>query len=173
MFSLKPSTLAGVEPLVRRVLIVDPNAHIAKLLAESLKTLGSRDVTIEPGRDRGMQAAAAIEPTLIVTEFFDEIDGPAFIRGIRKSSLACRKAPIMVLSANATTSTIKAARDAGAHEFLRKPFSQGDLLRRLENLSRIARPWVDNAIYTGPDRRRFNSGAGMRRASDMVEAGGI
>ena len=38
---------------------------------------------------------------------------------------------MIVVSAEATAERIKAARDAGAHEFLKKPFSAGDLFKRV------------------------------------------
>ena len=63
-----------------------------------------------------------------------------------------------MVSAEATAEKIKAARDAGAHEFLKKPFSAGDLFKRVENVGTRPRNWVEAVIYVGPDRRRFNSG---------------
>ena len=50
------------------------------------------------------------------------------------------------------------ARDAGVHEFLRKPFTSGDLLKRVENVALKPRDWIEAVGYVGPDRRRFNSG---------------
>ncbi len=77
---------------------------------------------------------------------------------LRRSTLDCRQAPIIVLSAEATAAAIKAARDAGAHEFLCKPFTAGALFKRVENVILKPRPWIEAKMYVGPDRRRFNSG---------------
>jgi hypothetical protein len=63
------------------------------------------------------------------------------------------------------------ARDAGVHEFLRKPYTMKDLLRRLEAVSLKPRDWVEAVQYVGPDRRRFNSAeyAGPRKRRSDVE----
>ena len=55
------------------------------------------------------------------------------------------------------------------HEFLRKPFTIKDLLRRLEAVTLRQRDWVEAVGYVGPDRRRFNSGdysGALKRRSD-------
>src|SRR5208283_5007257 len=70
----------------------------------------------------------------------------------------CRRAPVIMFSAEATAAAIIGARDAGVHEFLRKPFTIKDLMRRLEAVAMRPRDWVEGIGYVGPDRRRFNSG---------------
>ena len=51
-----------------------------------------------------------------------------------------------------------AARNAGVHEFLRKPFAARDLNRRLEAAILHSRDWIEAVTYAGPDRRQFNVG---------------
>jgi CheY-like chemotaxis protein len=169
MFSIDPAARSRVKPLLQRVLIVDPRSHIARLLGECLEALGGRDVMIEADQLAALGAAKATEPTLIVTEALEDADPFAFVRSIRRSSMACRAAPVVVLTTLATASAVQSAKDAGAHEFLRKPFSPPDLMRRLDHLAKQPRPWVENAAYAGPDRRFFNSGAAKRRLSDRLE----
>jgi DNA-binding response OmpR family regulator len=73
-------------------------------------------------------------------------------------------------TAQATAAAILAARDAGVHEFLRKPFTIKDLVRRLEAVTLRPRDWVEAVDYIGPDRRRFNSGdytGPLKRRSDL------
>ena len=65
---------------------------------------------------------------------------------------------MIVVSAEATAAAIIGARDAGAHEFLRRPFTFNDLMRRLDAVARRPRAWVEGVDYVGPDRRRFNAG---------------
>src|SRR5690606_1185505 len=87
-----------------------------------------------------------------------DLDGEELARRLRRSDLACRRAPIIMVTAEATASTILGARDAGVHEFLRKPFTTADLQRRIENVALKPRDWIEAVEYVGPDRRRFNSG---------------
>jgi CheY-like chemotaxis protein len=100
----------------------------------------------------------------------EKLDGVEFTRKLRRSTLACRQAPVVMMTGQATAAAILAARDAGVHEFLRKPFTTKDLVRRLEAVTLRPRDWIEAVDYIGPDRRRFNSGdytGALKRRSDM------
>jgi CheY-like chemotaxis protein len=159
VFAVDRRTLARIEPVVSRVLIVDPNVHAARLLTESMKGLGAREVAVEPDEARAMKAAEALEPGIVFIERTGPgLDGEALARALRRSHLECRRAPIVMVTAEATASTILGARDAGVHEFLRKPYTSADLFKRVENVALKPRDWIEGVAYVGPDRRRFNSG---------------
>jgi len=158
VFALDAKTMQRIAPVVRRVIIVDPNPAAARLLQDLLKGFGSREIVVEGDEARVLDLAREMEPALIFTERTGpKLDGEALARRIRRSSLSCRRAPIIMVTAEATASAIKGARDSGVHEFLRKPFTSGDLQRRIENLATKPRDWVEAVGYIGPDRRRFNS----------------
>lgn len=152
-------TLERIEPVIRRVLIVDASPYAAKLLGELIKGMGGRNIVFETDGDRVLDIAERLEPTLVFVERSGpRLDGEAVARRIRRSRLGCRTAPIIMATAEATAGNIKGARDSGVHEFLVKPFATGDLLRRLINVATKPRDWVEGVAYVGPDRRRFNSG---------------
>lgn len=166
MFTLDQKTIHRLEPTLRRVIIADPNAASARLLVDIVKSLGGREVYTECDQRRAIDLARDSDPGLIITERSGpRLDGEALARAIRRSELTCRQAPIIMVTADATAATIKGARDAGVHEFLRKPFTSADLFRRIENVALKPRDWVEAVAYVGPDRRRFNSGeyAGPRK----------
>jgi CheY-like chemotaxis protein len=159
VFAVDRRLLTRLEPVVRRVLIVDPNAHAARLITDIMKGLGTREIMVEADQHAALKAAARLDPGLIFTESTgQDLDGEAFARALRRSDLVCRRAPIIMVTAEATASSIKGARDAGVHEFLRKPFTSADLTKRVENVALKPRNWVEGVMYVGPDRRRFNSG---------------
>ncbi len=159
MFAADAKTLNRIEPAVRRVLIADPNPASARMLQDVLKTMGAREVVIEADEHRVLDHARELEPGLVFTERSGpRLDGEQLARKIRRSSLSCRQTPIIMVTAEATASSIKGARDAGIHEFLRKPFTAADLFRRVENVALKPRDWIEAVGYVGPDRRRFNSG---------------
>lgn len=175
MFAVDRRVLAKLEPVVKRVLIVDPNPHAARLLTDIMKGLGARDVVVQLDEKRALAAAAELEPGLVFTERGGEgTDGESLTRSLRRSHMNCRRAPIIMVTADATARTILGARDSGVHEFLRKPFTSADLFKRVENVALKPRDWVEAVGYVGPDRRRFNSGEysgpGKRRA-DRSAAG--
>ena len=175
MFAVDRRLLGRLEPVTKRVLIVDPNAHAARLLTDLMKALGAREIAVEATEARALKTAAALEPGIIFTERLGEgLDGENFARRLRRSDLPCRRAPIIMITAEATASIILGARDAGVHEFLRKPFTSADLQRRVENVALKPRDWVEAVEYVGPDRRRFNSGEytgpGKRRSDRPTTA---
>lgn len=159
MFAIDTKTLSRIEPVVRRTLVVDPNPHSARLLMDVMKALGAREVVTEPDNKRAMAMARDLEPGLIFTERSGPgLDGEELTRLIRRSGMPCRRAPIIMVTADATASSIMGARDVGVHEFLRKPYTSNDLFKRIENVALKPRDWIEAVGYVGPDRRRFNSG---------------
>jgi len=159
---------------LERVLVVEPQTASARLLTELLKDLGARFVVVESTPGRAMQVCRSEDPQIIFTEFAGpNLDGLAFVRQMRKSELACRQAPVIMVTGEATAQAILGARDAGVHEFLRKPFTIKDLVRRIEAVTLKQRDWVEAVRYIGPDRRRFNSGdykGPRKRKSDTAAA---
>ena len=174
MFAADPKTLQRIEPVVRRVLICDPNAASARMLGDLLKGLGARQLAFEPEERRALEMARDLDPGIVFVERSGpRLDGESLTRRLRRSSYPCRKAPVIMVTADATASSIKGARDAGVHEFLRKPFTAGDLLKRVEIVAVKPRDWIEAVQYVGPDRRRFNSGeyAGPRKRRADAGAG--
>ena len=175
MFNAEPKTLAKLKPHIERVLVVDPYAASTRILYDLLKNMGAGDVETTTRSSHGLEIAESFNPQLVLTELEGtHVDGPLFTKRLRRSECAARHAPVIVITAEATAEKIKAARDSGAHEFLRKPFKAGDLFRRVENVSLKPRPWVEGVMYVGPDRRRFNSGdyAGPRKRRSDGKATG-
>jgi len=174
VFTADPKVLSKIEPGVRKVLIVDPNVAAARLLADIMKGLGARDVRMETDEKAALSVARELDPDIVFTERSGpRLDGEAFARKLRRSNLSCRRAPIIMVTNDATAATIKGARDSGVHEFLRKPYTSGDLFKRVEIVTLKPRTWIEAVGYVGPDRRRFNSGefAGTgKRQADRAQS---
>lgn len=159
MFTADAKTLSRLEPAVRRTIIIDPNPAAVRLLSDIMKGLGAREIYSESDEEQALELARDVEPGMIFIERSGEtLSGENLARRIRRSSMACRSSPIIMVTGEATAAAIKGARDAGVHEFLRKPFTTGDLFKRVENVAVKPRPWIEAVGYVGPDRRRFNSG---------------
>ena len=158
MFDGNVRTLQRVAAKVQRVLVVDPNPAMARLLAEHMRPLGAVEMFAAPTAEKGYALARTTDPQLIFVEHAQSgVDGLAFTRKVRRGDLACREAPIIMCATDATADVIFGARDAGVHEFMRKPFNIKDLERRLEAVTLKPRDWIEGVGYVGPDRRRFNS----------------
>ena len=144
--------------LLERVLIVDAHPATAKMLADLARSIARCQIWTAADHVRGLELAQTSEPRLVFVEHGGGQDGVGFTRELRRSYVAARKAAVIVVSAEATAAAIIGARDAGAHEFLRRPFTFNDLMRRLETVARRPRNWIEGIDYVGPDRRRFNAG---------------
>ena len=173
MFNADPRTKHRIAQQIERVLIIDPVAGSHRLLGELMKEMGARHTMVAATSERAKHICADFNPQIILTEFAaSELDGLEFTQWLRRSNQVCRQAPVIMVTAEATAASIIGARNSGVHEFLRKPFTAGDLYRRVENVMLKPRPWIQAQAYVGPDRRRFNSGefdGAKKRRSDSYK----
>jgi DNA-binding response OmpR family regulator len=100
-------------------------------------------------------------------------DGFSFIRWLRRSDLEPnRTTPVVVVSANSSSVSIKRARDSGATFYLAKPISPKTLLDRVMWVLRDNRQFVITDTFAGPDRRfRLEGpppGVAPRRKTDIT-----
>jgi len=109
------------------VLIVDDEPQIVRALAINLKARGWQVVTAADGRG-ALAAAAERHPDVVILDLgLPDMDGVDVIAGIR----GWTRVPIIVLSARQDSSDKVAALDAGADDYVTKPFGMDELLARL------------------------------------------
>jgi DNA-binding response OmpR family regulator len=170
LFNTDAKIIQRMSPMLQRVLILDPQPTGARLIGELMRDIARSQVAVAETREKAFKLAANLDPQIIFAEMGPTpVDGVAFTRELRRGNLNCRYAPVIMVTGQATAASILAARDGGVHEFLRKPFTLKDLLRRLEAVTMRQRDWVEAVDYVGPDRRRFNSGdytGALKRRSD-------
>jgi CheY-like chemotaxis protein len=173
VFNEDYKTIQRMVPMLQRVLIVDPQPNGARLIADLMRNIARSQIWTAPSTAKAIPLAKSIDPQLVFVEMSGPgLDGCEFARSLRRSHLGCRQTPIVMVTSTATAAGILAARDAGVHEFLRKPFTTKDLLRRLEAVTLRPRDWIEAVAYIGPDRRRFNSGdyaGALKRRSDVKD----
>lgn len=159
MFDGDNKAYKRMAPKLQRVVIADPNPNSARMLTEILRDIARTQTWVATTTERALKLAQTCEPQVIFVELrMDGFDGLDFTRRLRRSEMATRQVPVIMTTGAATAAGILAARDAGVHEFLRKPYSLKDLVRRLEAVTLGDRDWIEAVQYVGPDRRRFNSG---------------
>jgi DNA-binding response OmpR family regulator len=121
--------------------------------------MGARQCRNAQTTDTGLRLSINFQPQLIFVEFSGRgLSAVDFLMSLRRGGTAVRRAPVIVVTGDTRATSIRASRDAGAHEFLCKPFTATNVFRRVENVTLKTRPWVETDAYIGPDRRRFNSG---------------
>jgi len=116
------------------VLVVEDESSIAQFVAASLSAAGMNPIAA----GSSAQAQAEIERNafhlLIVDLGLPDEDGVSLIRRVRRD----RATPIIVLSARTQEAEKIAALDAGADDYLTKPFGVGELLARVRAMLRRA-----------------------------------
>ena len=171
---LDSKTQQKVAERIQRVLIVDSQPLAVRMLSDLLRGALGCEVYNAADADRAYAIARALDPSLIFVEHpAYGVDGYELTRKLRRSDMACRVAPIVMVTAEATAHSIITARDCGMHEFLRKPYTANDLKKRLEAVTLKPRDWVEAVQYVGPDRRRFNSAdySGLRKRRNDADKG--
>ncbi|MFC7849218.1 response regulator [Arthrobacter sp. NPDC057388] len=116
------------------VLVVDDDQHLLKALRITLQAHGYTVETAADGEE-ALLAAARNPPQLVVLDLgLPDMDGAAVLRELRRWSTA----PVLVLSARHGSSDKVDALDAGADDYITKPFGLEELLARLRALLRRA-----------------------------------
>jgi two-component system, OmpR family, KDP operon response regulator KdpE len=121
---LKP--LALYEAASSRVLVIEDEADIRRFVRVALESEG-HEVTEAANLQRGLIEAGLRRPDLVVLDLgLPDGDGVDFIREFRNWS----SSPVLVLSARSAEFDKIRALDAGADDYLVKPFGSGELLAR-------------------------------------------
>ena len=114
-------------PDLPRILVVDDELGIVRALAINLKALGY-EIEAAASGEEALRKAADHRPDAVILDLgLPGIDGIDVIRGLR----VWTNVPIIVLSVRDAEREKIAALDAGADDYVTKPFGMGELLARL------------------------------------------
>lgn len=129
------------------VLIVDDDPQLLRALSINLKARDYRVVTAMDGAT-GLAAAAAELPDVVILDLgLPDLDGSEVVTGLRGWS----QVPILVLSARDDPRVKVSALDAGADDYITKPFGMDELLARLRAALRRGVPVPDAPVVRTPD----------------------
>src|ERR1700741_4622368 len=148
-----------------RVLVVDDEPSILRALRT---TLGAREYVVSTAVDgtTGLAAVARDRPDVIILDLgLPDMDGTEVIHGVR----GWTSIPIIVLSAWGQESERGAGGDAGADDYVPKPFGMDELLARLRAAVRRASPAPDEPVVKTPD---FTVDLAAKRVSRDSDGGG-
>jgi two-component system KDP operon response regulator KdpE len=129
-----------------RVLVVDDEVQIRRFLRIALEANGYRVYEASNGRD-AIQEAARLRPDLVILDMgLPDMEGLEVLKRLRE----WLPTPVIILSVRDADRDKVAALDAGADDYLTKPFSLEELMARMRTAQRHARP--------GPQSLEFRSG---------------
>jgi two-component system KDP operon response regulator KdpE len=147
-----------------KILVVDDEPQIRKLLQTGLRGYGFQVITADNGRD-ALQIAAQQAPDVIILDIAlgSEPDGLEVCRRLREWS----KTPIIMLSVRSEEQTKVAALNAGADDYLTKPFGMEELRARIQAILR--RSSVDSATSPTAEIRAGDLVIDLANRRVMVE----
>ena len=132
---------------LRKILVVDDEAEIRRFLRASLKLYYHEIIESENGSE-ALEQIYSQKPDLVILDLgLPDMDGVEVTRQIRSMS----NVPIIILSVrNYETDKIEAL-DAGADDYLTKPFGMGELLARVRVVLRRQEPQISKTSLKSGD----------------------
>jgi two-component system KDP operon response regulator KdpE len=117
-----------------RILVVEDDPQLLRAMRITLQARGHEVIPAATGR-KGLSEAAAARPDLVVLDLgLPDLDGVEVIQGLR----GWTSVPIIVLSGRTSGGDKVAALDAGADDYVTKPFGIEELLARIRAVTRRA-----------------------------------
>jgi len=127
-----------------RIMIIDDEPQMRRLLQVALTAHGYEIREAETGRE-GIDQTAVFHPDLIVLDLsLPDLDGIEVIKKLREWT----QTPVIILSVREQEGDKIAALDAGADDYVTKPFSMGELLARIRTALRHAAGTGDEPVLT-------------------------
>jgi len=127
-----------------RIMIIDDEPQMRRLLQVALTAHGYEIREAETGR-AGIDQTAVFHPDLIVLDLsLPDLDGIEVIKQLREWT----QTPVIILSVREQEGDKIAALDAGADDYVTKPFSMGELLARIRTALRHAAGAGDEPVLT-------------------------
>ena len=139
-----------------KVLVVDDNAHMRKLVYTIMQAFGTVHISEAASGERALVMLRDINPDVIILDWqMEGMTGIEFARTLRTAKTTPNPfVPIIMLTGHTHIDHVRAARDAGINEFLAKPVSAKGVMTRLASVIEHPRPFVRTPDYFGPCRRR-------------------
>jgi two-component system response regulator MprA len=149
-----------------RVLVIDDDRALRDALRRAL-ALGGYDVEVAENAQHGLSRIAATGPDAIVLDVgMPDIDGVELCRRLRSSG---NRVPVLMLTARDAIEDRIEGLDAGADDYLVKPFDVGELEARLRALLRRAGAERDPSAVTFGELRLDPARHGVAVDGELVE----
>jgi CheY-like chemotaxis protein len=139
-----------------KVLVVDDNVHMRKLVTTILQAFGVVQIFEADSGDRSWAILRESNADVVVLDWVMEgMSGLDLIQMIRSNPATPNPfVPVIMLTGHTSMDHVRQARDAGVNEFIAKPVSVKTMMSRLVAVIEHPRPFVRTHGYFGPCRRR-------------------
>lgn len=144
------------------IFIVDDDQAIGEMLSLVLENEGFQTVTCMDGL-RAVEMFPTVKPDLVLLDvMLPGLDGTEVARRIRQTS----NVPIIMLTAKSDTTDVVAGLEAGADDYVPKPFKVAELLARIRARFRTMRPLSGEAAANEPNAAAMNH---IERGSIVID----
>lgn len=145
-------------------LVIDDEPQIRRLLRVTLEANGYRVFDAMTGQDGIVQAAQRRPDVVLLDLGLPDLEGVAVLKRLREWS----RVPVIILSVRDREDDKVAALDAGADDYVTKPFNSAELLARLRAALRHVQPQGAEAIFRSGDLEIDLSARVVRRHGQEV-----
>jgi two-component system, OmpR family, phosphate regulon response regulator PhoB len=153
-----------------QILVVEDESGIAELISLNIRHAGWEPRVVMSAEAAQAQVRDSLPALAVVDWMLPGMSGPSLVRQWRAQERT-RTLPVLMLTARATEADLVAGLEAGADDYLTKPFSTRELVARMRALLRRAAPQaLPEHIQLGPleldpvERQLYWSAGGERRA---------
>ncbi len=147
------------------ILVIDDEPQMRRLLQLTLETNGFSVHTASTGSE-GVVRAASDRPELVILDLgLPDMDGSEVLKKIREWSTV----PVLVLSVRSAEDDIVGCLDAGADDYLVKPFRTGELLARVRAALRHRLTLEEKVVFVSHGLSVDLSSRVVRKGDDIVK----
>lgn len=129
-----------------RILVIEDDEPLRALLRRGLSEDGHVVDALADGRECGEYLAGARYDAIVLDLSLPGEDGLSILRGLRAQG---DRIPVLILTARDSSNDVVTGLDAGADDYLRKPFVFDELEARLRSLARRPPSWSDAVLQCG------------------------
>jgi two-component system, OmpR family, KDP operon response regulator KdpE len=124
-------------------LVIDDEPQIRRLLRITLEANGYQVFDAATGQEGIVQTAQRLPDVILLDLGLPDLDGITVLKRVREWS----RVPVIILTVRDRENEKIAALDAGADDYVTKPFGTGELLARVRVILRRAQPPLDETIF--------------------------
>lgn len=149
-----------------QVLVVGDDERVARIVERALLEAGHRREVVSNGASGLAQAESGAYDLIVLDVLLPELDGLAICREVRRQRV---RTPILMLTARGAVADRVAGLDAGADDYLPKPFALEELLARVRALGRRGAEELDKEQLRVGDLTLDPARNEVRRGNRLVE----
>ncbi|KQI69788.1 XRE family transcriptional regulator [Loktanella sp. 3ANDIMAR09] len=149
-----------------KILVVEDDPTTGQYIARGLREEGHTVDHVADGRAGLVQATGADHDVLIVDWMLPEIDGLTLVQTLRGAG---NRTPVLFLTAMGSVDDRIAGLNAGADDYLVKPFAFGELSARINALARRPRTLAQETVLMAGDLTMDLVSREVRRAGQKIE----